>query len=144
MSTSTDDNASLPSAEACEKVAGEQQAISDATTHTELVVNASLSSIEACEMVSVAEEQPIVAGEQLADDHDTSLNISFPSLTSSEACGGDIQHTPTNSQLVTPSLTPLGAWTVTASLQQEDNASTSPQDDFEMIELPSLNDMALD
>src|SRR6266516_6677408 len=78
----------------------------DVSTNTDSEFNASLPSVEACETVGVAEEQPQVAGEQLADS-DTSLNISFPSLTSSEACGGDIQQTPTNSQLVTPSLTPL-------------------------------------
>src|SRR6266516_6473810 len=61
-STSTNDNASLPSVEACEKVAGEQQTASDATTNTDSEIIASLPSVEACEKI---------AGEQLADS-DTS------------------------------------------------------------------------
>jgi len=72
----------------------------------------SLPSSEACEKASVATEQPIaVAGEQLASDDvteslDNSFDTTLPSLTSLEACGGNILNISFNSQLVTPSLTP--------------------------------------
>ena len=127
---STGDIASLPSDEACEKVGSAGEPLAD--THEDQPL---LPSDEAC-------EDPSVAGEQLADaaarddPQDTSFNISLPSLPSVEACGGE-----TLSQLITPSLTPLGAWEAPA--QQEDHDSTSTED-FEMIELPALDDMALD
>src|SRR6266516_3502836 len=121
VSTSPDDNASLPSDEACEKVGSAGEPSADTNGHSNTVEQPSLPSDEACEAS--------VSGEHL----ESSFNISLPSLPSVEACGGD-----TMSQLITPSLTPLGAWD--ARRDQDDQSSTSTED-FEIIDMPALDDM---
>src|SRR6266516_3003500 len=121
VSTSPDGNASLPSDEACEKVGSAGEPSADTNGHSNTVEQPSLPSDEACEAS--------VSGEHL----ESSFNISLPSLPSVEACGGD-----TMSQLITPSLTPLGAWD--ARRDQDDQSSTSTED-FEIIDMPALDDM---
>ncbi len=119
------DNASLPSDEACGMVSGAGEPSTDAHNITTLEINAPLPSDEACGSVGPA-------GEPGADTHNTSFNFSLPSLPSVEACGGDA-----TSQLHTPSLTPLGAWDALRALDD----SSSSTEDFEIIDIPTLEDM---
>ncbi len=125
--TETEINAPLPSDEACGMVSGAGEPSTDAHNNTTLEINAPLPSDEACGSVGPA-------GEPGADTHNTSFTFSLPSLPSVEACGGD-----TTSQLLTPSLTPLGAWDALRALDEE-HSSTSTED-FEIIEIPTLDDM---
>ena len=124
--TETDINAPLPSDEACGMVSGAGEPSTDTHNKTTLADNAPLPSDEACGSVGPA-------GEQGADTHNSSFTFSLPSLPSVEACGGD-----TCSQLHTPSLTPLGAWDALRALDEDSSTST---DDFEIIDMPTLDDM---
>jgi len=124
--TETDINAPLPSDEACGMVSGAGEPSTDTHNKTTFADNAPLPSDEACGSVGPA-------GEQGADTHNSSFTFSLPSLPSVEACGGD-----TLSQLQTPSLTPLGAWDALRALDEDSSTST---DDFEIIDMPTLDDM---
>src|SRR6266516_4000253 len=124
--TSTGDIAPLPSDEACGMVSGAGEPSTDTHNKTTLEDNAPLPSGEACGSVGPA-------GEQCADTHNSSFPFSPPSVPSVEACGGD-----TCSQLHTPSLTPLEAWDALRALDEDSSSST---DDFEIIDMPTLDDM---
>ncbi len=124
--TETEINAPLSSEEACGTISGAGEPSTDTLDNTTLEINAPLPSDEACGSVGPA-------GEPGADTHNTSFTFSLPSLPSVEACGGD-----TCPQLQTPSLTPLGAWDALRALDEDSSSST---DDFEIIDMPTLEDM---